>query len=398
MMRLFGLVGLFVSVCVAVLSGGCGPKSSEHGSQSTDTIVVQVSQLVRQKDRNYEVYTGRTQAVESVEIRARVTGYLDKIDFEAGALVKKDKKLFEIDSRTFQADFDKAEAAVKRNEAELKRLSSELARARRLVVGSNISREDYEKIQGNQQATEAAKEEAKAAARSAKQNLDFCTVTAPVTGKISRNFITEGNLVNANQTLLARINSVDRFYAYFDVDEPTVLRLRRMRNKRNNGEDLLYKPKPGELPIRLALQDEKGFPHKGYIESWENRLDPTTGTLNVRGVFANTDGLLDAGQFVRIQLPISESYEAYLVNERALGSDQGQRFLYVVNDKNEIEYRKVTLGPSRDGMVPVLSGVKPGEWVVVKGIQRLRPGLKVQKKEVPMPFPEGWQPDKPDAK
>jgi RND family efflux transporter MFP subunit len=372
---------------VATLAGCAG-----HGSQPAPlpAPVVTVSQLLESDNLDSEEFNGRTDAVETVEVRARATGYLDKALFEAGSVVKKGQLLFEIDPRTYQADLARAEAEITRNEARLQRLSSDLSRARRLTQGAAMSREEFDKIVGDQGETDAALKAARANAERYKLDLGFTKVTAPIGGRISRALVTAGNLVNGGpgpSTLLTTIVSIDPVYAYFDVDEHNVLRIQRMimANKFKAARD-----KDGRVPIFLRLQDEKGFPHEGMVDFVDNRVDPNTGTLRVRAVFPNRDGLLSPGLFVRLRLPVGDPHKAVLVNERALGTDQGQRFLYVVNDGNEVVQRPVTVGTLRDGMRVIQEGARAGEWVIVNGLQRVRPGVKVEPKRVPMPLPPDW--------
>jgi RND family efflux transporter MFP subunit len=327
-------------------------------------------------------FTGRTEAVESVEIKARATGYLEKVFFKEGELVKKGEILYKIDDRTYKAELDRLEGEIERQQATLARMNSDLARARRMRVGDAVSREEFDKITTSKDEAAAVMASAKAAAKRARLDLEFTTVYSPIDGQISRTRITKGNLVTQDQTLLTTVRTIDPIYALFDVDEHTVLEVQK---KIREGKFKGYRE--AEFPLFLGTQIEKGYPHKGFIDFADNTLDPSTATLRIRGEFPNKDGVLVPGLFVRIRVPLGNKRKALVVSERALGSDQGQRFLYVVSDKNKVEYRPVEVGLLRDGMRVLESGAKAGEWVIVNGLQRVRDGVTVDPQKVKMPRP-----------
>jgi RND family efflux transporter MFP subunit len=316
-------------------------------------------------------------------VRARVSGYLQKVCFTEGADVKEGDVLFEIDPRPFKAEFDRTDANVHQAEANLKTLTANFSRANSMYTKGAIGQEEYDKIVGDKDAMAAQVKLAIAQRDTAKLNLDWTKVLSPLTGRISRQLIDPGNLVKADDTALTTIVSLDPIYVYFDVDERTLLTLRRLRQQ---GKSTSYRE--GTVPVFLGLSDEEGFPHEGAINFADNQVDPMTGTLKVRGEFPNPGKLLSPGLFARIKLPIGTPHKATLVAERALGAEQGQRFVYVVNDKNEVEYRKVKLGALQGGLAAVEEGVKMGERVVVNGLQRVRQGAKVEVKVVAMPGTE----------
>jgi RND family efflux transporter MFP subunit len=359
-------------------------------------------------------YTGRTDAVESVEIRARVTGYLSEIKFKAGSEVKADELLFVIDERPYKAVLDKAEGQIKLAEAKHKFDVAEVVRNEPLVKTGATTKSEFDKMVAARDASAAAIEADKAASESARLNLNFCRIMAPVSGRISRSLITTGNLVAADSTLLTTIVSQDPMYVLFDMDEPTVLRIQQLiregKFKSANRTD--------KVPITIGLTNEAGqYPHAGVIESVDNQVDPSTGTLKIRAVVpnpvvANGDRLFASGMFVRVRVPLGEPRKQLLVTERALGSDQGQKYLYVVTKKDGqdvVEYRPVAVGPSQKGGLRVIYPLKlvrareglrmarpeeaakgedsltAGDWVIVDGIQRARPGLDVRTTEEPMP-------------
>ncbi len=380
---------------VAALAG-CTPGGHDsQGKVGPKAAIVSVAPVTEQESPDSEDFTGRTEAAEMVEVKARSTGYLKEVVFDvpdekakdgkpgkngAGRLVKKGDPLYLIDDRTYAADLKKAEAELVRDQALAERLKADMARARRLRVGDAISREDYDKISANLDEATASVESAKAAASRKKLDLEFCTVTAPISGRISRTRVTAGNLVTADVTRLTTIVSVSPIYAYFDVDERTVLRIQQLIR-----EGKFQSAREAKVPVSLGTQVEAGLPHQGFIDFVDNRIDPSTGTLRVRGTFENTDEALTPGLFVRVRVPIGVTRKRVMVPDSILGNEQGQRYVYTVNDKNEVERRDVEVGSLRDGMRPVEKGLKPGERVIVNGMQRVRPGVPVDPKDAKMP-------------
>src|SRR5262245_15032928 len=326
---------------------------------------------VQKQVTDYEVFTGRTDAVEAVDVRARVTGYLDKVHFKDGDDVKQGQLLFEIDSRTYKAEYDKAEANVVLAEAHLRRLNADYTRAVTLLANKSLSREEFDKIAGDRNEAEASVGVAKASRDLAKLNLGFCKVTAPIGGRISRRLVNPGNLVKADDTVLTTIVDLDKMYAYFDVNERSLLRFRRLLR-----EGKVKSLRQTKIPVDMGLSDEgEAFPHEGVLDFADNKVDPTTGSLWVRGVFDNKDRFLSPGLFVRVRVPIGQPHDALLVPERALGTDQGRKFVYVVNSRNEVEYRPVKPGPLHEGLRVIEQGLAADERVIVSGLQRVRPGV-----------------------
>jgi RND family efflux transporter MFP subunit len=319
-------------------------------------------------------------AVEAVEIKARATGYLEEMLFKEGDDVKKGQLLYRIDDRTYKANLAKLQGEVEQQQAALTRLNSEQARARRLRTGDAISREEADKIETSREEARAALTSAKAAAKRSELDLEFTKVYAPIDGRISKSNITKGNLVTSDQTTLTTIRTIRPIYAYFDVDERTVLQV-----QKNIREKKVTSYREAKFPVRLGTQIEEGeYPHEGFIDFVENTLDPSTGTLRCRGEFPNTQGILQPGLFVRIRLPLGQPYKALMVNEQALGTDQNQRFVFVVNEKDVVEQRTVQVGPLRDGARVILTGVRAGDWVIVRGLQRVREGATVKPTKVAM--------------
>ncbi len=335
---------------------------------------VTVSHPVVRELIEWDEYTGRLEAVDSVEVRARVSGYLESIRFKDGQIVKKGDLLFVIDPRPYQADLDSAEAALKLAKARLELAKNNLARARQLLGARAISEEEADTRASDERVAQATVEQSEADVQAVKLNVEFTQVTAPITGRISRKLVTEGNLINGGTggTLLTTIVSLDPLYCYAEADEQSYLKYIRLAREGT-------RPSSREVrnPAYLALADETGFPHKGYIDFVDNRLDPNTGTMTGRAVFPNPDLTLTPGLFARLRIPGSGKYEAIMIPDEAIGSDQSQRFVMIVSNENTAEYRKVELGPIVNGLRIIREGLKPEDLVIVKGVQRVMPGVKI---------------------
>src|SRR5216684_661571 len=371
---------LVVGFCIGL--AGCGRMSSAEPEAAP--TAVSVSRPIEREVTDYADFTARTAAVDSVEVRAHVWGYLDKINFKEGALVKKGDVLFELDPRPYQALLNQAKAKVVQDEAQLTYDEAEYQRNLRLVCSGAVSRSDLDKTAAARGVDLANIAADKAVVASRQLDLDYTKVLAPVSGRVSRYVVTVGNLVQsgdqAGGTLLTTIVSVDPMYAYFDVDERTVLRVQRLirEGKAKSARD-------AELPVFLGLANEDGYPHQGTINFVDNQVNPKTGTLRLRGVFPNKDEALSAGYFARVRVPIGFPHQALLVSDRALDTDQGQKILYVVDTNNKVVSRPVRLGALHDGLRVITDGVKPGERVIVKGLQQVRPGVTVEPNLVEMP-------------
>jgi RND family efflux transporter MFP subunit len=371
-----------------VLAGavtGCG--SNVPPVAETPPPPVTVSQPLVREIIDFDDYEGRIAAVETVEVRARVRGHLVKVNFQDGQIVKPGELLFEIDPRTYQAGVDAAEAQVAAADAAFGLAKKEYDRASSLLRSRAASREEVEVWAAKQDVAKADKLKAQAAVEEANLDLGFTKITAPVGGKISRTQVTVGNLVNAGggDTLLTTIVSVEPMYVYFDVDERALLRYRRDFRKAPAEGGVEPPIKELKIPVYVGLEGEEGYPHKGVIDFADNRVNPSTGTIQARGVLANTRRILDAGMRARVRIPVSDPHKSLMVTERAIGTDQGRKFVYVVNDQNIAERRDVKLDRVTDGLQVVRDGVKPEDWVVVNGVQRVRDGAKVEPRRVPMP-------------
>jgi RND family efflux transporter MFP subunit len=343
---------------------------------------VMVSAPVTGMVTDYVDFPGRIEAVNSVEIRARVTGYLEKVYFKEGADVEQGDLLFEIDSRPYEAELARAEGAVIQSEGRLTRLNGDFERAAALQSKGALSKEEYLRIAGDRTEAQGALKVNEAARDLAKLNLSFTQVRAPLSGRISRRAIDPGNLVKADDTAVTTIVSLDPVYAYFDLDERTTLLLKRLIREKKIEWSL-----DAGWPVLMGLADEVGFPRTGEINFAENRVDADTGTWRLRGRFDNADHSLPPGLFVRIRLPFGAPHEAILIAEEALGTDQGQKYVYVVGDENKAEQRRIKVGRLHNGLREVLEGLGTSDRIVVNGLQRVRPGGEVKAQDVPMPTP-----------
>jgi RND family efflux transporter MFP subunit len=332
---------------------------------------VTVAPVIERDVTEWDEFTGRLQAVDSVEIRPRVSGFVSAVRFSEGAIVRRGDVLFEIDARPFQADVDRLQAELERARATVQRARSELGRAERLRAENAISNEEHDRRASFVQESAAQVAAVEAALRAAALNLEFTRVTSPIDGRASRAIVTEGNLVSAGPaaaTLLTTVVSLDPVYAYFDADEQIFLRYTAGSASR----------RAIDRQVRMALSNEDGYPHQGRLDFLDNQVDGATGTIRGRAVFRNVDGQLTPGLFVRLRLAGNGSHDRLLIQDRAVGTDLSKKFVYVVSAKNEIEYRPVTLGPIVNGLRVVRTGLKAGEPVVVDGLQRIRPGAHVQ--------------------
>jgi membrane fusion protein, multidrug efflux system len=380
-----GVVGWVYLCAAAAAISGCAPKPGEVAP--AEPLAVAVSQPVEREVTDFVDFTGRIDAKESVSVVPRVTGYLMSMPFKEGAEVKKDDILFQIDPRPYQAQYDQAAGQVLLNEARVKEAKADNARAQELAkTPGAIAKQDLDRYQAVEDEAIAALQAAKASLEVFKLDLGFCNVTSPIDGQVSRYFLTPGNLVNQDQTQLTTVVSVDPMYVYFDMDETTLLRIRTAIN-----EGKIKRYERGEIPVFIGLEGEEGYRHQGTINFINNQVNAGTGSITVRGVIDNPKPengirLLSPGMFVRVRLPIGKPHEALLVIDRAIGSDQGLKYLYVVDDKNVVQQRRVQTGAlQEDGLRAIDSGVKVGEWVVVGGIQQVRPRMQIKPDQEPMP-------------
>jgi RND family efflux transporter MFP subunit len=373
-------------IVLSVLGGlslwpsGCAEKTTAPPAAPP---TVEVTLPLQREVTDYADYVGRTEAIDSVQVRARVSGYLQDAKFKEGDLVKKGQVLFEIDPRLFEAQVASSQAQVASAEATLRRARSDNARYQEIAAKTPgaVSKQDVDKFQATADQAGADLRAAEAAQAQNQLNLGWTKVTAPVDGRISRYFVTVGNLITQDQTVLTTIVSTGPIYAYFDMDDTTVLRARQMTRagKAKFGQD------GAAAPLYLRLENETGFPHQGKINFEDNQITPRTGTLRVRGVFANQDDVLEPGYFVRVRVPIGASHQALLVPDRAIDNDQGRKVLRVLNEKNQVVSLPIRAGALQDGLRVIEDGLKHDDRVIVTGLLQARPGITVQPKFVGLP-------------
>jgi multidrug efflux system membrane fusion protein len=343
---------------------------------------VSVARPLAREVTDYVDLVGRLEAASSVEIRARVSGYLTSAPFKEGADVKQGELLFEIDPRPYRAKLDQALAQVELQQAALKLARATAARNEAVAKAApgSVGPQELDQSRAAVEEAETRLKVAQANVEVSKLDVAFTRVTAPINGRIGRRLTDPGNLVTADTTALATLVSLDPVYAYFDLDERTLLQLRRMNKSAREG---------GKNSVQVGLAGEEGSPRNGVLDFADNRIDPATGTVRIRAVLTNSDKLLSPGMFVRGRLLLGESHKALLVPEEAIGSDEGQKFVYVVNDEGKVVYRRVQTGALQDGLRVIVEGIKPQERVVVGKLSRVRSGHKVRPQEAPV------QPSKP---
>jgi RND family efflux transporter MFP subunit len=359
----------------ALLMAGCtGHSAPNPQQQQSPAAAVTVAPVSKQEVVEWEEFTGRTEAIETVEVRPRVSGHIAKVHFQSGQLVKKGDVLFMIDPRWQKAEFDRRQAEYEQAKVRLENSEREAKRIETLLANKAISTEEAEGRQSRFNEAKAGLLAAQAARDFAKLDLDFTEIRAQIDGRVSRALVTEGNFISGvagNSTLLTTIVTVDPVYVYADFDENSLLKFKSLLDQKKLPQE------NGKVPVELQLGDESGFSRQGYIESLDNRLDVNTGSILLRAVFPNDDGRIVPGLFARIRVPLSGRYTALMIEERSIGTDQGQKFVLALSSTNTVQYRPVSLGPVVDGKRVVRSGLSEGEEIVINGLARVRPGMPV---------------------
>jgi RND family efflux transporter MFP subunit len=343
---------------------------------------VSVAKALERELPVWDEFAGRLEAVETVEVRPRVSGYVESVNFVEGSLVRKGDLLFVIDPRPYQAQLAGAEAELERAIARAELTAAEAERSEKLLEIRAVSREEYEQQVSAAREAEANVAAARAAVQSARLNLEFTRVVSPIDGRVSKAEVTPGNLVTGGSnaaTLLTTVVSIDPIYVTFEGDEQVYLKYNELARR---GASPSSRGEPN--PVLIGLANEDGYPHRGEMVFVDNRVDPRTGTIRVRAALDNEDGYLTPGLFARVKLLGHEKHRAVLVDERAIGTDQSQKFVYVVDANNTISYRTVKIGRLADGLRIIEQGLEPGETVVVNGLQRVRPGVTIQPELVAM--------------
>jgi len=362
---------------IALATAGCARNEAAEAPPAPPQV--SVAKVIERPITEFDEFTGRFAAVDRVELRPRVSGYIASVNFTEGHEVHKGEVLFVIDPRPYEAEFKRAAAELARATTQLNLAHSEHVRAQSLLEARAISKEEFEaRVSSTEQAT-ANVQAADAALDAAKLNLTYTQVHAPISGLVSRAEVTAGNLVTADQTLLTRLVSIDPIYVEFEGDEQVYLKYAALARAglRPNSRD-------SQNPVWVGLADEQDSPHRGVMVFVDNELNPATGTIRARGRFDNHDRRFTPGMFARVKLVGSGQYNALLINDSAVSTDQSVKYVLAVDSHNKVEYRPVKLGPVVDGLRVVREGLAPGDTIVVNGLQRVRPGMPVTPQVVAM--------------
>ena len=356
-----------------LVMSACG--RTPEAVQAPSAPTVSVAKVLEQPVNEWDEFTGRLEAPETVEVRPRVSGQIDQVAFTEGAQVKKGDLLFQIDPRPFQAEVRRLEAQLQQAKATAIRSANEARRGERLRDSNAISAELAESRSSAAAEARAGVDAIQAQLDLARLNLSFTRVTAPISGRVSRAEFTAGNIVTADVTALTSVVSTDKVYAYFDADERVYLKYSQLARDGQRGQS---------TPVYLGLTNETGNPHLGQMNFVDNQVNPRTGTIRGRAVFDNSDGQFTPGLYARLKLVGSAQYDAVLINDEAVGTDLGKKFVLVMDKDNKADYRAVELGPKLEGLRIVRSGLAKDDRIVVKGLQRVRPGSPVTPEETPM--------------
>ena len=365
-------VAAVVGIALVLGAGRSGAKTQPAASAPPPEVTV--AEVIHRPLREWQEFSGRLQAVQNVDVRPRVSGFIDRVGFEDGARVRKGQLLFQIDPRPFQAEIDRLVAERTRSVADLELARANRARAERLIGAHAISREEFEKLGAAETSAQGALGSVDASLKAARLNREFADVRAPMDGHVSRALITAGNLVTS-ASILTTLVSDDPVYVYFDADEQTFLRFAKAKHA-DARADL--------SGVFIGLTDEDGYPHAARLDFIDNQVDGTTGTIRARAALANPDGRYTPGLFARVRLVGGEDRDSVLIEDRAVGTDLSKKFVLALAPNNRIEYRLVELGPEINGLRVVKQGLAPGDLIVVNGLQHVRPGQTVAPTRVAM--------------
>ncbi|WP_323017974.1 efflux RND transporter periplasmic adaptor subunit [Castellaniella sp.] len=358
------LAGLLLAGGLLLMRDSEGGLASGESS-ATPAIPVDVATIQYQEITDWREYSGRLEAVDQVDIQPLVSGTLTRIHFKDGALVQRGDPLFTIDPRPYQAAVDEAQAQLTAASARVAYTKADLSRAQRLLAGNAIARQDFEEKRNAAREAAARQQAAQAALQSARLDLEHTHITAPISGRVSKAEATAGNVVRIGRAQpLTTLVSVSQLYASFDIDEQAFLQMNGAASANARAS----------IPVSMGLANEQGYPRQGTLAFLDNSLDPNSGTIRVRALFDNPDGLLRPGLYAKVRLGTGASHDAVLLREKVIGTDQAKRFVLVLDDANKVAYREVTLGAGREGWRVVRAGLTAGDRVVVNGIQRIRPG------------------------
>lgn len=369
------------AICAAVLAACSHSQAQSASNAAPPPPEVTVAEVIARPLHHWAELTGQLQAVNTVDVHPRVSGFIDSVQFTEGARVGKGQVLFQIDPRPFQIEIDRLTAELKRAQSKLDFATAERARAERLYAQNAIAREEYEQITSAESEAAGDLGSLTAQLRAARLNLEYSHVRSPIDGHVSRALITPGNLVSS-ANLLTTVVSDDPIYAYFDADEATYLKF--TQEEQGDGASPRRRGAAASSPVFMGLVGEEGYPHQGRLDFIDNQVDARSSTIHVRAVFDNKDGRFTPGLFARIKLVANDSYGAILIDERAVGNDLGKKFVLVLRPGNVLEYRSVTLGTHIDGLRVVEQGLRPADIIVVNGLQHVEAGARVQATRVPM--------------
>ncbi|BDU14860.1 efflux RND transporter periplasmic adaptor subunit [Lysobacter auxotrophicus] len=372
-------LALATSLLVAAIATACSSQA-EPGAGMPPPPEVSVAQVLNKDVSRWDEFTGRVTAIETVELRPRVSGYVQQVAYQEGQEVKKGDLLFVVDPRPYKARLAQAEADLERARAEARLAQMQDKRAQTLVEAKAISREEFETRRAASTQGNAAVRAAEAALDNARLDLQFTSVRSPINGRAGRALVTEGNLATADSTLLTTVVSQDPIYVYFESDEQSFLRYQELARKGERAET--------KNPVRVGLASEQGYPHEGTVDFVDNQVDPSTGTIRARAVLRNPDRIFTPGLYARVQLQGSGQFKAMLIDDKAVLTDQDRKYVYVLGEKNAATRKDVKLGPVIDGLRVVQSGLAPTDKVIVHGVQKVFfPGMPVQPKVIAMGAP-----------
>ena len=387
-MRPQSVASLAPSLLAVAVLAGCTSGEAEQSASEPPPPAVTAAEITIRELRDWADFTGRLEAASRVDVRPRVGGYVQAVHFDEGGRVSRGDLLFTIDPRPFEAEVARLQAERVRAKAQLELARSYRNRAERLLAERATSREEYEQLEADAEVAEAALASVEAALAAAELDLSFTRVTAPIDGRVSRAVVTAGNLVDSS-TLLTTVVADDPIHAYFDVDEHTYLELMqgsvskpRLTHAHGNAANPY-----GEsgLVVFVGLANEHGYPHVARLDFVDNQVDPEQGTIRARAILSNPDGRFTPGLFARLRVVGARTYDAALVDAKAIGTDLDRKYVLVVDEAGVAQYRAVELGRSIDGLRVVRNGLHAGDLVIVNGLQRVRPGMPVAASEVPMP-------------
>ena len=371
-------LALALATAAALAAAGC-TSQAETGPAMPPPPEVSVSPVLTKPVGQWDDFTGRVAAVDTVELRPRVSGYIERVAFTEGQEVRKGDLLFTIDPRRYRANLDRALAELDRARSEARLAQAQDRRAQTLIDAKAISREEFESRRASSAQGNAAVRAAEAAVEAARLELQYTQVRAPISGRVGRALVTRGNLAQADSTLLATLVSVDPVHVYFETDEQAYLHYKQLERDGRGGAQSI---------VRIGLADENGHPHEGRLDFVDNQVDPRTGTIRARAVVADPDRRFTPGLFARVQLQGGTAAPAILVDDKAVLTDQDRKYVYVLGPHNTAQRKDVTLGRQVDGLRVVTAGLSPKDRVIVHGVQKVfMPGMPVAPKPIAMGAP-----------